>query len=169
MAQAERSTTEEDQNTVKLSTSFLRNDFVSNSDELSSSSLQGNAVIEKNLPLAMNEGQGKTNSCDIPPVDAEAVKVLETKAKELESNLNRMMHNLKKNMNGICSSSVQHAECYRECVKNIGNLTDTSTKAMANLIAKCEEMNRSMEPLYSMGEQLKMLKLLLDQFEERCK
>ena len=105
----------------------------------------------------------------IPVVDAEAIQTLENKTKELDRNVSRMMSSLNKHMNGISSTSVEYVECYRDSVKNIGNMTDTTTKAMAKLIAKCEEMNRSMEPLYSMSKQVKAIKSLLDQFEELCK
>ena len=106
---------------------------------------------------------------DVPFVDVEALKALENKAAEVDRNLHRMMDNITKNLNGISSSSVQYAECYRDCVKNVGNSSDTATKAMAKLIGKCEEMNKNMEPLYNMAGQVKMISALLDQFEEKCK
>jgi uncharacterized protein Yka (UPF0111/DUF47 family) len=99
----------------------------------------------------------------------EALEALENKAADVDRNLHRMMDNITRNLNGISSSSVQYAECYRDCVKNVGNASDTATKAMAKLIGKCEEMNKNMEPLYSMAEQVKIINALLDQFEEKCK
>ena len=110
-----------------------------------------------------------SKSNDVPFVDIEALKVLENKAVELDRNLHRMMDNIGRNMSDISATSVQYEECYRDCVKNVGNATDTATKAMTKLIHKCEEMNTSMEPLYSMAEQVKMINVLLDQFEETCK
>lgn len=160
--------TEEGTNIVKfdeLSLVSSTDNFISNSGQE-----QNDVANEEDLSSAQKLlTTVDTNACDVPVVDIEAIKVLEFKAKELEHNLNRMMENLTRNMTSISSTSVQYAECYRECVKNIGNATDTTTKAMANLIGKCEEMNRSMEPLYSMAEQIKTLKSLLDQFEEICK
>ena len=121
------------------------------------------------IPL-IPEGQELVQDLSgIPAVDAEAIKILENKAVELEGNLHRMMDNLTRSMNGISSISVQYAECYKESVRNVGNATDSSTKAMANLIGKCEEMNKCMEPLYNMSEQVKTLSSLLEQFEEKCK
>jgi hypothetical protein len=111
----------------------------------------------------------KCKSTDVPFVDIEALAVLESKAVEVDRNLHRMMDNITRNLNGISTSSVQYAECYRDCVKNVGNASDTATKAMAKLIGKCEEMNKNMEPLYNMAEQVKMINALLDQFEEKCK
>jgi hypothetical protein len=110
-----------------------------------------------------------SKATDVPFVDMEALKALENKAADVDRNLHRMMDNITRNLNGISSSSVQYAECYRDCVKNVGNASDTATKAMAKLIGKCEEMNKNMEPLYSMAEQVKMINVLLDQFEEKCK
>ncbi|XP_028394153.1 BLOC-1-related complex subunit 6-like [Dendronephthya gigantea] len=108
-------------------------------------------------------------STDVPFVDTEALKILENKATEVDRNLQRMMGNITRNLNGISTTSVQYAECYRDCVKNVGNASDNATKAMGKLIGKCEEMNKNMEPLYNMAEQVKMIIVLLDQFEEKCK
>ena len=110
-----------------------------------------------------------TRSTDVPFVDIEALKVLQNKATEVDRNLHRMMDNITRNLNGISTTSVQYAECYRDCVKNVGNASDNATKAMGKLIGKCEEMNKNMEPLYNMAEQVKMINVLLDQFEEKCK
>jgi hypothetical protein len=111
----------------------------------------------------------ESKSTDVPFVDIDALMVLESKAVEVDRNLHRMMDNITRNLNGISTSSVQYAECYRDCVKNVGNASDTATKAMAKLIGKCEEMNKNMEPLYNMAEQVKIINALLDQFEEKCK
>ena len=106
---------------------------------------------------------------DVPLVDVEAVKVLESKAVEVDRNLRRMMDNISRNLNSVSTTSVEYAECYRDSVKNVGNASDSATKAMGKLIGKCEEMNKNMEPLYSMAEQVKTLNTLLDQLEEKCK
>ena len=108
-------------------------------------------------------------SSDVPFVDIEALKVLENKAVEVDRNLHRMMDNITRSLNGISTSSIQYAECYRDSVKNVGNASDSATKSMAKLIGKCEEMNKNMEPLYNMAEQVKTINLLLDQFEQNCK
>ena len=108
-------------------------------------------------------------STDVPFVDIEALKLLENKAVEVDRNLHRMMDNISRSLNGISTTSIQYAECYRDSVKNVGNASDSATKSMAKLIGKCEEMNKNMEPLYNMAEQVKTINLLLDQFEQNCK
>ena len=87
----------------------------------------------------------------------------------MDRNLHRMMDNITRGLNGISSTSIQYAECYRESVKNVGNASDSATKSMAKLIGKFDEMNKNMEPLYNMAEQVKKVSLLLDQFEQNCK
>jgi hypothetical protein len=126
------------------------------------------------IPVIHSENLSKntevnSKATDVPFVDMEALEALENKAADVDRNLHKMMDNITRNLNGISSSSVQYAECYRDCVKNVGNASDTATKAMAKLIGKCEEMNKNMEPLYSMAEQVKIINALLDQFEEKCK
>lgn len=118
---------------------------------------------------ACSEMTDSSKSTDVPFVDIEALKVLENKAVEVDRNLHRMMDNINRSLNGISTTSIQYAECYRDSVKNVGNASDSATKSMAKLIGKCEEMNKNMEPLYNMAEQVKTINLLLDQFEEKCK
>lgn len=137
------------------------------SETLSIDSKEAASIISE--VASVNKTEVECKSTDVPFVDIEALTVLESKAVEVDRNLHRMMDNITRNLNGISTSSVQYAECYRDCVKNVGNASDTATKAMAKLIGKCEEMNKNMEPLYNMAEQVKMINALLDQFEEKCK
>ena len=118
---------------------------------------------------AFSEVTDRSKSTDVPFVDIEALKILENKAVEVDRNLHRMMDSITRGLNGISTTSIQYAECYRESVKNVGNASDSATKSMAKLIGKCEEMNKNMEPLYNMAEQVKKVNLLLDQLEQNCK
>ena len=147
--------------------------------ERENSATAGYSVSEKDAnitPLSENNTavqkllhEPVTHLTDVPLVDVEAVKILESKAVEVDRNLRRMMDNISRNLNSVSTTSVEYAECYRDSVKNVGNASDSATKAMGKLIGKCEEMNKNMEPLYSMAEQVKTINTLLDQLEEKCK
>lgn len=118
---------------------------------------------------ALISGEKSTLLTDAPLVDISALKDLECKAFEVDRNLNQVMENICKSLKGISMASVDYAECYKDCIRNVGNCSETACKTMAKLIGKCEEMNCSMEPLYGMAEQLKLVNVLLNQLEEKCK
>lgn len=56
-------------------------------------------------------------------------------------------------------------DTYKEGVCKTCDEVDANIKAMYQLMAKVEELNKAMQPAYKMGEQLKDIKRLLEMYE----
>ena len=53
----------------------------------------------------------------------------------------------------------------RDAVCKTCDAVDSNIKSMYQLMAKCEELSKNMQPIYKLYDQIKEVKRLLDQFE----
>ena len=60
-------------------------------------------------------------------------------------------------------------DTYKEGVVKTCDQVDGNIKAMYQLMAKVEEVNKRMQPAYKLGEQLKDIKRLLEMYEAAAK
>ncbi|ELU01050.1 hypothetical protein CAPTEDRAFT_212084 [Capitella teleta] len=90
---------------------------------------------------------------------------LEVLAEKTSMSLQHMMSTLASDLHKM--SSLTHAclGAYSEGVDNTCDAVDSSIKSMYALMAKCEELNSSLRPIYGLQEQIKGIKRLLDMFE----
>ncbi|ELT89444.1 hypothetical protein CAPTEDRAFT_167972 [Capitella teleta] len=91
---------------------------------------------------------------DIPPIDPRALMDLEVLAEKTSMSLQHMMSTLASDLHKM--SSLTHAclGAYSEGVDNTCDAVDSSIKSMYALMAKCEELNSSLRPIYGLQEQM---------------
>ncbi|XP_061186663.1 uncharacterized protein LOC133194770 [Saccostrea echinata] len=104
---------------------------------------------------------------DIPPIDPMAVMELEMAAKRVADNVDLLMGNLKSNLHKMSAITVGCLDAYKKSVDATCDSVDSSIKSMYALMAKCEELSKSMQPVYQLANQIKEIKRLLDRFESQ--
>ncbi len=91
---------------------------------------------------------------------------LESDAHHLATSVDNLVESLSGVLQSISALTVEAIETYRDGVCKTCDEVDANIKAMYQLMAKVEELNKAMGPAYKMGEQLKDVKRLLDKLEQ---
>ena len=65
----------------------------------------------------------------------------------------------------VSALTVEHVQTYRDGVCKTCDSVDSNIRAMYQLMAKWEELNKNMAPAYRISGQIKDIKRLLDMFE----
>ncbi|XP_038069044.1 uncharacterized protein LOC119738278 isoform X1 [Patiria miniata] len=105
----------------------------------------------------------------IPPVDPTALADIERHCKRVADNVELMMGHLSSTLQNMSAITVGHTQTYRDAVDKAGVTVDQSVKCMYALIARCEELNKTMEPVHQLANQIKSIKRLLEEMEAVCK
>lgn len=93
------------------------------------------------------------------------VLALENDAIHLATSVDNLIENLSAVLHGISSLTVDTMETYKNGVCKTCDEVDGNIKSMYQLMAKVEEVNKSMGPAYKLGDNLKEIKKMLESFE----
>lgn len=102
---------------------------------------------------------------DIPPIDPHVLMDIENQARRVADSVDLMMGNLKTNLHKMSAITVGCLDSYKKSVDVTCDSVDNSIKSMYALMAKTEELGNTMKPVYSLADQIKEIKRLLDRFE----
>jgi len=105
-------------------------------------------------------GQGK-----ISVIDTGVINDIEKDARRLATDVDEMIENLSCILQSISALTVEHVQTYRDGVCKTCDSVDSNIRAMYQLMAKWEELNKNMAPAYRISSQIKDIKRLLDMFE----
>lgn len=100
-----------------------------------------------------------------PPEDSKLLEDLELEASILAASVDSLTENLAETLHGISALTVDSLEVYRDVVCKTCDSVDANIKAMYQLMAKCEEMSKSMSAVYKLAAHVKNIKHLLDLLE----
>jgi len=122
------------------------------------------------LPMALNDDMKAlslkpSQSKKMQALDPTAIEDIERHARYLAHCVDSMVENLSGVLQSASGSTVQTLETYRDGVCKTCDEVDNNIKSMYQLMAKVEELNKSMSPAYKVSEQIKELKQLLDLYE----
>ncbi|XP_041047257.1 BLOC-1 related complex subunit 6 isoform X1 [Carcharodon carcharias] len=106
---------------------------------------------------------------DNPPIDPGVLLDLEKDAKEVAQKVDQMMKSLNATIQNMTALSVGYIQTYRDSVDSLGESVDMSIKGMYTLMARCEELDRSMQPILVLSKQIREVKRTLEMFETLCK
>ncbi|GCB67165.1 BLOC-1-related complex subunit 6 [Scyliorhinus torazame] len=106
---------------------------------------------------------------DNPPIDPGVLLDLEKDAKEVAQKVDQMMKSLNATIQNMTALSVGYIQTYRDSVDSLGESVDMSIKGMYTLMARCEELDRSMQPILVLSKQIHEVKRTLEMFETLCK
>lgn len=119
---------------------------------------------------AMGRGrEGARTNRNHPPLDPHCLLELERSAKHLATSVDEMTEQLSTLLHGISSVTVDTMETYRDGVCKTCDSVDTNIKTMYQVMAKVEELNKSMGPAYKIAEEVKDIKRVLDILEANVK
>uniref|UniRef100_A0A4W3KBA7 BLOC-1 related complex subunit 6 n=1 Tax=Callorhinchus milii TaxID=7868 RepID=A0A4W3KBA7_CALMI len=106
---------------------------------------------------------------DIPPIDPAVLIDLEKDAQDVAQKVDLMMKSLNATVQNMTALSVGYIQTYRDSVDSLGESVDMSIKGMYTLMARCEELDRSMQPIHALAKQIREVKRTLEMFETLCK
>ncbi|XP_068613600.1 BLOC-1-related complex subunit 6-like [Brachionichthys hirsutus] len=106
---------------------------------------------------------------DIPPIDPAVLLDLQRHTQEVAHSVEMMMRSLNGTIQNMTALSVGYIQTYRDSVDSLGESVDMSIKGMYTLMARCEELDRSMQPIQALAAQIRDIKRTLDTLEAICK
>uniref|UniRef100_A0A3Q3WTR1 BLOC-1-related complex subunit 6 C-terminal helix domain-containing protein n=1 Tax=Mola mola TaxID=94237 RepID=A0A3Q3WTR1_MOLML len=106
---------------------------------------------------------------DIPPIDPAVLLDLQRHTQEVAHSVETMMRSLNGTIQNMTALSVGYIQTYRDSVDSLGESVDMSIKGMYTLMARCEELDRSMQPIHTLATQIRDMKRTLDALEAICK
>jgi len=98
-------------------------------------------------------------------LDQQVLADVEVEARRLASEVDSLVELLSASLHSISGLSVDTVELYRDGVCGTCEQVDNNIRAMYQLMAKWEELNKNMAPAHRLAQQIKDIKRLLDMFE----
>lgn len=115
------------------------------------------------------ESEGDDDHGLLQRLDQDCILDLERSAERLATSVDEMVEGLSSVLHGVSALTVASMETYRDGVCKTCDAVDYNIKAMYQLMAKVEELNKSMQPAYQVAEQVKDIKKVLDLYEAALK
>lgn len=124
----------------------------------------------ESLSTSSEEDLLKTN-CDhrIPPIDPAIISELEEQAKAGSKSVEKMMSYLGNELTKVTKVTEETVNTYDVAVQHVHSEVETNIHSMYALIAKCEELDRKMEPVTDLAKQVRSINEVLDNLEQLCK
>ncbi|KAM9855446.1 BLOC-1-related complex subunit 6 [Aulostomus maculatus] len=119
-------------------------------------------------PIYRSRGLSR-RPADIPPIDPAVLVDLQRHTQEVAHSVEMMMRSLNGTIQNMTALSVGYIQTYRDSVDSLGESVDMSIKGMYTLMARCEELDRSMQPIHGLAAQIRDIKRTLDTLEAICK
>lgn len=98
-------------------------------------------------------------------LDANLLNELEFEARNIAASVDTLTETLSGVLHSMSALTVEYLEIYRDVVCKTCDSIDANIKSMYQLMAKCEELSKEMEPIYKLAQQVKDIKHILDLFE----
>nr|SVE92714.1 EOG090X0FS7 [Megafenestra aurita] len=120
-------------------------------------------VSEASQPLGSQSDPARS-AFPITP-ESTLLALLEREAKCIAASVDGLTEHLAVSLHTISAVTAQSLTVYKDSVCKTCDSMDANIKAMYQLMAKCEELSKSMAPVYKLSDQVKELKKLLDIME----
>lgn len=101
----------------------------------------------------------------VPLLDHNVLNELEMEARKIATSVDSLTESLAEILHSASALTVGCLETYRDTVCKTCDAVDHNIKSMYQLMAKCEELSKSMGPIYKSSEKVKEIKRMLDLFE----
>jgi BLOC-1 related complex subunit 6 len=108
----------------------------------------------------------KQFSSSLPPqLDSNVLNDLEIEAQYLAANIDNLTENLANLLHSISSITADNVEVYKNSVTKLTDTIDSNIKSMYSIIAKSEEISKSMHKAEQMAVRIREIRRLVDMFE----
>ncbi|KAM8813824.1 BLOC-1-related complex subunit 6 [Rhynchonycteris naso] len=121
------------------------------------------------LPAPAPPCSGSLCTPAIPPIDPDVLRDLERLSRELGGRVDRLLRGLGGAVQELTALSVGCIQTYRDAVDSLGEAVDMSIKGMYTLLARCEELERALQPVQGLARQVRDIRRTLEVLEALCK
>uniref|UniRef100_A0A1B6HZS8 BLOC-1-related complex subunit 6 C-terminal helix domain-containing protein n=1 Tax=Homalodisca liturata TaxID=320908 RepID=A0A1B6HZS8_9HEMI len=104
-------------------------------------------------------------SSHVPVIDSSILTDLETEIGKIATSVDSLTENLAGILHSMSALTVECLETYRDVVCKTCDAVDLNIKSTYQLMAKCEELSKSMKPIYKLADHIKEIKHFLEIFE----
>ncbi|XP_012868573.1 PREDICTED: uncharacterized protein C17orf59 homolog [Dipodomys ordii] len=120
-------------------------------------------------PAPARPGLPPAPASSIPPIDPDVLRDLERLSRELGGRVDRLLRGLGGAVQELTALSVGCIQTYRDAVDSLGEAVDMSIKGMYTLLARCEELERALQPVQGLARQVRDIRRTLEVLEALCK
>lgn len=120
-------------------------------------------------PAPVPPGSAPASTPAIPPIDPDVLRDLERLSRELGGRVDRLLRGLGGAVQELTALSVGCIQTYRDAVDSLGEAVDMSIKGMYTLLARCEELERALQPVQGLARQIRDIRRTLEVLEALCK
>nr|XP_021402008.1 BLOC-1-related complex subunit 6 [Lonchura striata domestica] len=105
----------------------------------------------------------------IPAIDPGALQDVVALAGQVAAQVDDLLRNVHCGLQALTALSVGCIQTYRDGVESLGEAADLSIRAMYALVARCEELDRAMQPVPALAKRIRDMKGTLERLEGLCK
>ncbi|NXK20802.1 BORC6 protein, partial [Arenaria interpres] len=105
----------------------------------------------------------------IPAIDPGALQEVVALAGQVAAQVDELLRNVHCGLQALTALSVGCIQTYRDGVESLGEAADLSIRAMYALVARCEELDRAMQPVPALAKRIRDMKGTLERLEGLCK
>nr|SVE74505.1 EOG090X0FS7 [Daphnia barbata] len=114
---------------------------------------------------ALTQSEHAKHGQPIAPPESTFLAQLEREARCIAASVDGLTEHLAVSLHTISAVSAQSLTVYKDSVCKTCDAMDSNIKSMYQLMAKCEELSKAMNPIYKLADQVKEIKKLLDIME----
>ncbi|KAH8349610.1 hypothetical protein KR084_002733 [Drosophila pseudotakahashii] len=104
-------------------------------------------------------------SRNVPEVDGSVLSDIELEAQYLATSVDNLLENLGNLLHSISSITADNVEVHRNAVNKLTDTLDANIKCQYQLLAKAEEITKSMKPTEQLGQRIREIKRLVDMLD----
>uniref|UniRef100_A0A1I8NN32 BLOC-1-related complex subunit 6 C-terminal helix domain-containing protein n=1 Tax=Stomoxys calcitrans TaxID=35570 RepID=A0A1I8NN32_STOCA len=101
----------------------------------------------------------------IPQIDANVLNDIEIEAQYLAASVDNLTENLCNLLHSISSITADNVEVHKNAVNKLTDSMDANIKCMYTIMAKTEEISKSMQPTEQLGVRIREIKRLVDMLD----
>uniref|UniRef100_T1PIE6 BLOC-1-related complex subunit 6 C-terminal helix domain-containing protein n=1 Tax=Musca domestica TaxID=7370 RepID=T1PIE6_MUSDO len=101
----------------------------------------------------------------IPQIDANVLNDIEIEAQYLAASVDNLTENLCNLLHSISSITADNVEVHKNAVNKLTDSMDANIKCMYTIMAKTEEISKSMQPTEQLGGRIREIKRLVDMLD----
>ncbi|NXC02787.1 BORC6 protein, partial [Orthonyx spaldingii] len=104
-----------------------------------------------------------------PPAGGGGASDVVALAGQVAAQVDDLLRNVHCGLQALTALSVGCIQTYRDGVESLGEAADLSIRAMYALVARCEELDRAMQPVPALAKRIRDMKGTLERLEGLCK